>query len=180
MADSKLPTCPYTVNERWAFLDMAAEKAEDSKCDRSKVGAALVEPDGKMVYVECNEVAPGHGDHTCKDFCPRGAKSYDELPTGTEPMDDCNSLHAEFAVIHAAMKAASLDHDETASEALRTNKEALRAFFGGWWMFSTKEPCDACKMYLQGLGIRYQFATSWKRRVVREGVVKIAKRKGHS
>lgn len=156
------------------FLDMAAEKAEESRCDRSKVGAALVEPRGMFVHVACNQVSPGHGHFTCKDFCPRGAKSYDELPTGSEPFDDCNSLHAEFAAVNLAMdRWRKSGPDETAAEALRTGEEALREFFDGWWMFSTKEPCEACKLYLQGLGIRYQFATSWQRKVVREGVLKV-------
>jgi deoxycytidylate deaminase len=172
VAKSDLPPCPYTVNERWAFLDMAAEEAEMSKCDRSKVGAALVEPGGKFVHIACNQVPPGHGSRTCRYFCPRGAKSYDELPSGSEPMDDCNSLHAEFAVVNLAMdRARQFGPDELPAEALRTDKEALREFFDGHWLFSTKEPCEACKMYIQGLGIRYQFATSWQRRVVREGKV---------
>jgi deoxycytidylate deaminase len=180
----KLPECPYTVNERWAFLDMAAEKAEESKCNRSKVGVALVGPGGKFIHVACNEVAPGHGNHTCKDFCPRGAKSYDELPTGSEPFSDCNSLHAEFVAINLVLRTTSnLDADEAFDlmadgNDVEDSEGALREFFKGWWMFGTKEPCDACKMYLQGLGIRYQFATSWKRRVVREGVLVVAKGKG--
>lgn len=161
----KKAICPYTVNERWAFLDMAAEKANESKCDRGAVGAALVGPGGKLIHVACNEVSPGHGDHTCKDFCPRGAKTFDEQPSYA-PYDDCNALHAEFSVVQAALIQEKLDYSPE-------NERDILEFFRGYWMFITREPCDACKMYLQGLRIRYQFATSWQRRVVREGVLKV-------
>lgn len=156
------------------MLDMAQDKARESRCDRSKVGAVLILQNGRK-FLACNEVSPGHGIHTCKDFCPRGAKSYAELPAGGEPYDDCNALHAEFAVIANAME--SLRQGDV-EDAMATHDEALLKFFAGSWIFSTKEPCDACKMYLQRLGIRYQWATSWQRRVIREGVLTIVNPSG--
>jgi len=165
---SEKAPCPYSEEMRWDWIDEAIEYAKRSLCDRSKVGAALILADGDK-FLAHNQVTPGHGSITCKSFCPRGAKTFAEQPAYAE-YNDCSALHAEFAVVNKALFAAGRNNSAEAfgemADGLKTSQSTLRQLFRNSWMFVTREPCDACKMYLEGLGIRYQWVNIRKRKRV--------------
>lgn len=152
---------PFTNAEMWSLIDKAEEAAQNSRCDRSKVGAVLVHPKETKEYVAWNAVEDGHGSQSCKQFCPRGTKSYDELPSEAkfEGEGSCTASHAEMQVIGRAKEGyliTQMQADKSTDVAL----EVGEGFFNGWWMFVTLKPCTGCRAEIDRLGIKVLWTRS--------------------
>lgn len=104
---------------------MAAAVAKRSSCIRSQVGAVIVH-DNFWTYVGYN--GPSRGKVNCDDGgCPRGRKSFEELPSGSGfdgYVGFCTAVHAE---INALSK--FLGH---------------RPVNGRTILYTTREPCAGC------------------------------------
>jgi tRNA(Arg) A34 adenosine deaminase TadA len=140
---------------------MAEKEAKQSLCDRSKVGAVLAHPMGNF-YKARNIVEEGHSTQTCKNFCPRGRRSYIELPQDAPftGLGACTATHAEMQAVKLAKESFLEVYDGLA---LRLGEDIVlipesadadwRVVFEGFWMISTREPCPECRSVIDALGI---------------------------
>lgn len=113
------------------WLGVAQAVAQRSSCIRSQVGAVIV-VDNQETYVGYN--GPESGETNCdKGGCPRGQKSFDELPSGAA----FNSLAGLCTAVHAEMNALR--------KYLKAHPEGVT---GEVVLFSTREPCQGCWMQL--------------------------------
>lgn len=83
------------------FEHIAFAAAGSSLCVRAKVGATIVDADGRIIATGYNGPPAGfdHGDLSCDQWCPRAGRD-----TGTKVSDysDCPSLHAEANALMAS------------------------------------------------------------------------------
>lgn len=109
--------------------------ANRSSCVRSQVGAVIV-VDNRDTYVGYN--GPESGAVNCDEGgCPRGKKTFDELPSGAAfngRAGFCTAVHAEINALRKYM---------AASRVGVTSKAVL---------FTTREPCHQCWTQLLAAG----------------------------
>ena len=96
---------------------------------------AVVVVDNQETYVGYN--GPESGEINCdKGGCPRGRKSFNELPSGA-PFNSlaglCTAVHAEMNALRKYLKA----HPDVTSKAI---------------LYTTREPCQGCWMRLLTAG----------------------------
>lgn len=114
-------------DEYW--LGVAEAVARRSTCARRKVGAVAVDADNRILGTGYNGAVSG--DAHCTDGgCPRGLKSYDEVPAFSD-YGNCIAVHAE---INALMS--------------RTWGSDIHT------MYITYQPCKTCRTRLRLLGVR--------------------------
>lgn len=131
------------VEDKWTLLEEKEELEADTyflliaqavsvraNCTRRKIGAVIVDCDGRIVEAACNSAPEGHPQ--CLDgACPRGKKSVREQPEYA-PYDDCISVHAEARAI------------------IQGDYGRMR----GGTMYVTANPCGDCAKLIHGAGIR--------------------------
>ena len=111
------------------FLRSAKSAAD---CRRRQVAAVVVSPEGKIVGVGWNGLR--NGSCTAGD-CPRGTKTYDEVPAFTDYVaTDC--FHAEDSALQAAGERAH-----------------------GGTIFVTCEPCSGCAILCEQHGVTVEVVT---------------------
>lgn len=127
-----------------ALMEAKAVALHSSRCLRKKAGVVLYDNEGRFLAYGANINPPGK---PCDEgFCPRGQKSYAELPSDS-PFSDCTAWHAEMVAILVAMgKCLGGDQDGTASV-------WERALLKGGVMVVTHEPCHECMPRLKVLGL---------------------------
>lgn len=109
------------------FFKIAEVAALRSTCTRRQVGAVLVDWDTKMVLGLGYNGAPPGEPHCTDGACPRGLKSYDEVPAFSN-YDNCIAVHAEVNALRAAPGSGNI-------------------------MFITCQPCEDCHILLVKNGI---------------------------
>lgn len=114
------------------WLDVARAVAKRSSCSRSKVGAVLVFLN-EGTYVGYNGPKPG-ALNCDQGGCPRGLKSFEELPTAApfRGLGRCNAVHAEVNALLRFHHA----HQVSASVA--------RLMLSHSVLYVTREPCEGC------------------------------------
>ncbi|NUS02101.1 MAG: hypothetical protein HOV97_06000 [Nonomuraea sp.] len=128
-------------------LGAAAHATTRADCRRSKVGAALMEPDHSVTLTGYNG-APAGGPSCLLGECPRGLLSYEEIEGLTTSYDTgpgaCVALHAEQNVC------------------LRASWTQMR----GSTLFSTREPCPGCRRMMTGTPLAYAIWPGTTARIV--------------
>lgn len=111
------------------FLAIAETVALRADCTRSKVGAVIVH-NGRIVSTGYNGSPPGA--LSCLDgHCPRGQKTYEEVPPLKGGYDTCIAIHAERnAILYAP-----------------SNKVK------GSTIYVTREPCKYCRKLIEAFQI---------------------------
>lgn len=117
-----------TINAMLGAINMA----QRSTCVRRQVGAVLLDGYGIQRGTGFNTEAD---DKDCRQDCPRGRKTYAEVPAGSpygkgEP-GACIADHAEMVALWQAAKAFEL------------------AEMRLWTMVVTCEPCNDCQLVLE-------------------------------
>lgn len=115
------------------FLQIALAVSARGDCTRSQVGAVLVDSQRIVVATGYNGVLPGQTG-CLSGACPRGLRTYDELPPGGS-YADCIAYHAEVNTISFALRAGQSDR------------------FDGATMYVTRDPCFNCRMAMINVGI---------------------------
>lgn len=120
-------------------LALAFAAALRADCTRRRVGAVILDPEGRIVSMGRNGLPPGRPGCATAGACPRGQKTYAEVPTSagaaTASYDTpglvCDSVHGEVnAVI-----------------------EAGRSRAKGSTLYVTCEPCHLCRTVMAGAGL---------------------------
>ena len=118
--------------DNWA-LGIAAAVAVRADCTRRQVGAVILDSDHRVVATGYNGYPSGKPGCASAGACPRGRKTYDEIPKDSAYVGTaapCDALHAEEnAVLHAHR---SLE---------------------GCWIYVTHKPCPNCERLLRGTTI---------------------------
>lgn len=110
------------------FFEIAGVVSSRSSCERSKVGAVIVDREHRVVSVGYNDAPAGMPG--CES-CPRrlsGCEPGSSYDTGSS---SCVALHAEQNAI------------------LYANRQDLH----GSSLYITREPCDGCMKMISGTGI---------------------------
>lgn len=119
--------------DEWA-LGIATAVASRADCTRRKVGAVILGPDHRVLSTGYNGYPPGQPGCLTDGACPRGRRTYDEIPASSpyvEVAEACQALHAEEnAVLHLPSGARL-----------------------GATVYVTDEPCPNCQRFLAGAGI---------------------------
>lgn len=122
------------------FLGIARAVAARADCRRACYGAVIVDTYNRIVSTGYNGSPPGEGSCLTGD-CPRGMKTYEELPgqeKGNNDYSDCISLHAETNAVCNADVARC-----------RGATLYLARIDGGPSLY----PCDGCKKVILAAGI---------------------------
>lgn len=128
---------PFNASEIHSAFKLAQAISLGSRCVRSRVGAALLDPSGTFLGLGHNYV-PGSRHEPCVVRCPRGLLTAEECPPGSPydaPGHECYAVHAEVSATLYAASVWGLDR-------------VIGAF-----MFVTREPCGGCVKYLEERGI---------------------------
>lgn len=112
------------------FLGIAQAVAARADCTRAKHGAVIVKHN-RIVATGYNGAPAGQPGCLTYGACPRGQKSYEELPTRAGDYSDCIAVHAEAN----ALLYADRDRCEGAT------------------IYITGAPCAGCKKLILGAGI---------------------------
>lgn len=116
----------------WA-LGIAAAVAVRADCTRRQVGAVILDSGHRVVSTGYNGYPRGKPGCASAGACPRGRKTYAEIPKDSAYVGTaapCDALHAEEnAVLHAHR---SLE---------------------GCWIYVTHKPCPNCERLLRGTGL---------------------------
>lgn len=118
-------------------LVLAFAAAMRADCTRRRVGAVVVNGEGRLVGSGYNGLAPGKPGCASSGACPRGLKSYAEVPTGIGAANysggpgECQALHAEMNAV----------------------VDAGRPRTKGCTLFVTCEPCPLCRTVIRAAGI---------------------------
>lgn len=116
--------------DEWGLI-LAEAVSTRADCTRRKVGAVLMRPDHTIVSTGYNG-APSKGGSCLNGECPRGRKSYEDLPPESSyDRTGCIALHAE----QNALFRASWDEMQGAT------------------LYITDAPCDGCKRMIAGTPI---------------------------
>lgn len=122
------------------FLGIAEAVAARADCTRRKVGAVLV-TDGQVVSTGYNGTVDAGQPGCLSGACPRGQKSYEEVPEFTSyaigDVGGCIAVHAEFNAM-----------DQAVARGL-----TLR----GSTIFVTCQPCEWCAGTMKSLGVAFVF-----------------------
>lgn len=111
------------------FLTIANAVSLRADCTRTQHGAVIVRHN-RVVATGYNG-GPAGGPSCLDGQCPRGLKSYDELPPLSPDYSDCISIHAEQnAIMYARF-------------------EELK----GATIYITGAPCSTCRKLIAGAGI---------------------------
>ncbi len=113
------------------FLEIAEVVSSRADCTRAKHGAVIVR-DNRIVATGYNGAAPGEPGCLTDGACPRGQKSYSEVPSLSGDYSDCISLHAEVNAIAYA------DRNQTHQATI----------------YITGEPCSWCRKVIKSAGIK--------------------------
>lgn len=107
--------------------DLLRETAARADCTRRQVGAVILRDSGLVVGIGWN----GLPDASCRaGACPRGQKSYDEIPASSDYAGNCAADHAERQAIARAGKWAA-----------------------GATLYVTDEPCPWCAEACTAAGV---------------------------
>lgn len=116
------------------WLGVAQAVAGRSSCVRAQVGAVVV-VDNQLTYVGYN--GPESGETNCdQGGCPRGQKSFEELPSGAAfngREGFCTAVHAEINALQKYLRV----HIDVTSRAV---------------LYTTREPCHQCWTQLLAAG----------------------------
>lgn len=118
-------------DEYW--LDVAQAVSARGDCTRSRVGAILVDWQGRLRGAGYNGSRPG-GPSCLRGHCPRGRLSLDDLAPGSSydtGAGACIAIHAELNLI---LYTAPEERD-------------------GGTVYTTRIPCDGCMRVLQGSNV---------------------------
>lgn len=133
---------------RYALMEAKAVALHTSRCRRKKVGAVLFDREGKFVAYGANINPP---KQPCDEgFCPRGQKSYGEVPADA-PYGDCTAWHAEMVALLLARERMGGGPPQDAVHSV-TQIDVLVQLEGGV-MVVTHEPCHECMPRLRGLNL---------------------------
>lgn len=126
----------YTRRAEWSdvWMDVATALARRSSCIRSRVGAVIVH-DNYRVWPGFNGPPPGHLNCD-RGGCPRGNKSFSELPSGSSfssPQGFCTAVHAEMNAKKKFLDAGMTVDSKT-------------------FIYTTREPCAGCWTGLLDIG----------------------------
>jgi len=125
------------------WLNVAKAVSERSSCSRSQVGAVLVFLN-EDTYVGYN--GPKTGDINCdKGGCPRGLKSFEELPSAAPFSTDegrCSAVHAE---VNALLR---FQHANQ-----RVHRSVIRMILSHSVLYVTREPCEECWQVIRRCGM---------------------------
>lgn len=132
-------TDPRPSWDKWG-LELARAVALRADCTRRQVGAVLMTPDHSIVATGYNGAAPGELGCLTAGACPRGQRSYEEVPgyeSATPSSYDagaglCIALHAE----QNALLRASWQDMQLAT------------------LYVTDEPCSGCMRMIRGTPIQ--------------------------
>lgn len=127
------------------FLGIASAVAIRGDCTRSQVGAVLVDYFNKPLGFGFNGTTPGKPG-CLSGNCPRGQRTYDELPplgNYKNPVIPCIAIHAEHNALLNIPDRYPIDNPADRSWLL--NKDAR--------MYITREPCDDCKSLMASTGV---------------------------
>lgn len=110
-------------------LELAFTVSRRAACNRSRVGAVILDAQHRIVSCGYNGVPAGQVN--CSDGgCPRGQLSYDELPALSD-YSNCNGIHAERNAIDYAPADRCL----------------------GSTIYITRAPCEGCREHTLASGI---------------------------
>ncbi|QKT07882.1 cell division protein DedD [Gordonia sp. X0973] len=112
------------------FLGIAEAVAARSDCERSRVGAVLVDQDNRILSTGYNG-APA-GKPGCES-CPRRLSGCEPGADYHHPETRCNALHAEMNCLLYSRG---------------------RSDTRGATLYLTREPCDMCQLVIQAAGVR--------------------------
>lgn len=125
---------------RHALMEARAVADHTSRCVRRKVGALLFDAGGHFLSYGANINPPGMPCN--QGFCPRGKKSFDEVPAYSSYFD-CTATHAEVTAVRLALgRLVPLVYVNT------VRREYGRLRLRGGTLVVTDEPCDQCTAYL--------------------------------
>lgn len=110
-------------------LLLAAVVSLRADCTRRQVGAVILDGENRLVSSGYNGAPSGQPGCLEDGVCPRGQKSFEELPSDS-PYSDCISIHAE-------------------ENAVLWARRDLR----GCTIYVTDSPCHQCKKTLSAVGI---------------------------
>lgn len=129
-AGHRLDFCEYG-------LLLAEAVALRADCTRRRVGAVIIDSHRRIVGTGYNGAPPGRPGCLTSGACPRGQKTYAEIPLASTYAPgaagvNCIALHAEE---NALLHSSRLDRD-------------------GATIYITDEPCPNCSRILAGSGLR--------------------------
>lgn len=109
-----------------SFANLASTRAD---CTRAQHGAVIVR-DNRIVSVGYNGAPSGDSGCLTQNACPRGRKSYEEVPSLSGDYSDCIAVHAEAnAIVYAGQSCK------------------------GATIYITGEPCSGCVKLIRAAGI---------------------------
>jgi dCMP deaminase len=118
--------------DEWAII-VAAAVALRADCQRSRVGAVILDQDHRIIGTGYNGTVPGEPG-CLAGACPRGLTSFEEVPAYS-PYDSgpgaCIAVHAEINAIR------------------NTDLRRLR----GSTIYVTRQPCDQCDRAISLAGL---------------------------
>ena len=125
------------------FLSVAKTVALRGDCRRRKVGALIV-VENRILSTGYNGTSP-KGEGCLEGKCPRGNKSFEEVPSYSS-YEDCIAIHAETNAINGMLLFNHfLRNDNGASNLTRLLREAT--------IVVSEVPCSDCKEMISGWGI---------------------------
>jgi len=135
MTQSTAKHSEWRPNWHVTRLAMARELARRSLCVRDRVGALIVDAEGKIIGEGYNGPPRGfqHSDLSCDRWCERASgavKGFSDLSPGYV---DCPALHAE-------------------ANALMMSDRSLRS---GGWIYVTSHICFTCAKLIANSGLLY-------------------------
>lgn len=123
--------------DEWG-LALAKTVATRADCTRRQVGAVLMTPDHSIVSTGYNGAAPGRPGCLSAGACPRGQKSFEEVPSYTEGATSYDTGPGSCIALHAEQNAL-----------LRATWDEM---FGST-LYVTDEPCGGCWRMIEGTPI---------------------------
>lgn len=134
------------------YLHVAEAVSRRGDCRRRQVGAVIVLWD-RIYATGCNGTRTPGAPGCLEGACPRGLKSFEEVPAYTA-YDDCIAVHAEVNAIEQFERIA-------VSWGMRTNFKGWAETLptrAGLLMYVNHEPCSGCTRRLQHMGMKWMAA----------------------
>jgi dCMP deaminase len=123
------------------FFGVAKAVAVRADCLRRRAGAVLVYKN-RIVSTGYNGTVYSGTDGCLKGACPRGLKSYAEVPAYSD-YSNCISVHAEINAICGFLEL----HEDI------MNDEQLTSFLKGCTLYVSEVPCAGCVARTEAWGI---------------------------